>query len=487
MPANRSLPSHPDLEQQRTLARELLRAFRAGDAEARDRVRAQLPDKPRITLADAQFVLAREYGLSSWADLRKHIEAARQAAGAGAGGVPPELAERLRLVLRANDAAGLRELLQAHGQLRALLNEPLFDYDSPALVHVALRRLQEGVARGADAGERGREDAGLVDVLLSFGADPNRRSSWWAGAFHPLHVASDAATERLLRAGAVPDACAAAHIDRPDLLDRLLAEDPGRVHERGGDGQTPLHFAHSQAVVDLLLAHGADIDARDVDHRATPAQWMLDRWRGAGRFELARYLVQRGAETDIFLAAALGLTERVRTMLTADPSLLDLRTNHGPYGQQPPSSFHIYTWTIGGDLSPMQVAAQFEQRDTLEVMRGLAEPRQRLVAALDAGDTAAAHALLAAHPGMLDTLSDADRQVLVIKAEAERDAQIARGEGDAKAAEIYAAAYSKNPEFYAFYRSLNAYRESFKSGDFMVLDPKSDFLRYFNEGESKAK
>jgi membrane protease subunit HflC len=83
--------------------------------------------------------------------------------------------------------------------------------------------------------------------------------------------------------------------------------------------------------------------------------------------------------------------------------------------------------------------------------------------------------------------ADADRQVIVIKAEAERDAQLARGEGDAKAAEIYAAAYSKNPEFYAFYRSLNAYRESFKSGDVMVLDPKSEFLRYFNEAETKGK
>jgi membrane protease subunit HflC len=83
--------------------------------------------------------------------------------------------------------------------------------------------------------------------------------------------------------------------------------------------------------------------------------------------------------------------------------------------------------------------------------------------------------------------ADADRQVIVIKAEAERDAQLARGEGDAKAAETYAAAYSKNPEFYAFYRSLNAYREAFKSGDVMVLDPKSEFLRYFNEGDSKGK
>ena len=82
--------------------------------------------------------------------------------------------------------------------------------------------------------------------------------------------------------------------------------------------------------------------------------------------------------------------------------------------------------------------------------------------------------------------ADADRQVIVLKAEAERDAAQARGEGDAKAAEIYAAAYNKNPEFYAFWRSLNAYRDSFKPGDVLVLDPKSEFLRYFNEGEGRA-
>jgi membrane protease subunit HflC len=83
--------------------------------------------------------------------------------------------------------------------------------------------------------------------------------------------------------------------------------------------------------------------------------------------------------------------------------------------------------------------------------------------------------------------ADTDRQVIVIKAEAERDAQQVRGEGDAKAAEIYAAAYSKDPEFYGFYRSLNAYREAFRGGDVMVLDPKSEFLRYFGEQDGKTK
>jgi membrane protease subunit HflC len=82
--------------------------------------------------------------------------------------------------------------------------------------------------------------------------------------------------------------------------------------------------------------------------------------------------------------------------------------------------------------------------------------------------------------------ADADRQVQVIKAEAERDAQLLRGDGDAKASEIYAAAYGKNAEFYAFYRSLQAYREAFKTGGVLLLDPKSEFMRYFeaSKGES---
>jgi len=82
--------------------------------------------------------------------------------------------------------------------------------------------------------------------------------------------------------------------------------------------------------------------------------------------------------------------------------------------------------------------------------------------------------------------ADADRQVQVIKAEAERDAQLLRGDGDGKASEIYAAAYGKNPEFYAFYRSLQAYREAFKSGGVLLLDTKSEFMRYFEASKGEA-
>ena len=85
--------------------------------------------------------------------------------------------------------------------------------------------------------------------------------------------------------------------------------------------------------------------------------------------------------------------------------------------------------------------------------------------------------------------ADADRQREVIVAEAYKEAQRVKGEGDAKAAEIYSAAYGKNPEFYAFYRSLEAYRNSFKSkSDVMVLEPNSDFLKYMkSSGASGAK
>ena len=76
--------------------------------------------------------------------------------------------------------------------------------------------------------------------------------------------------------------------------------------------------------------------------------------------------------------------------------------------------------------------------------------------------------------------ADADRQSTVILAEAFRDAQKIKGEGDAKASQIYSDAFGKNPEFYKFYRSLEAYRATFsKQSDVMVLDSNSEFFKYF--------
>jgi membrane protease subunit HflC len=83
--------------------------------------------------------------------------------------------------------------------------------------------------------------------------------------------------------------------------------------------------------------------------------------------------------------------------------------------------------------------------------------------------------------------AEADRQRQVIVAEAYREAQKAKGEGDAQASRIYAEAYQRNPEFFSFYRSMEAYRQSMRSkGDVMVLDPSSDFFKYLkNPGRGK--
>ncbi|MDH3338421.1 MAG: protease modulator HflC [Gammaproteobacteria bacterium] len=78
----------------------------------------------------------------------------------------------------------------------------------------------------------------------------------------------------------------------------------------------------------------------------------------------------------------------------------------------------------------------------------------------------------------------ADKERTIILADAYRDGQIIRGVGDARAAEIYANAYNKDPEFYAFYRSIDAYRKSMgRPGDLLVLDPNSDFFRYLNRSD----
>jgi len=82
--------------------------------------------------------------------------------------------------------------------------------------------------------------------------------------------------------------------------------------------------------------------------------------------------------------------------------------------------------------------------------------------------------------------ADADRQVQILLAEAQREGQTLRGDGDARSTEIYASAYGKDEEFFAFYRSLQAYENAFSGGqDVMILDPSSSFFDYFSSGDPR--
>src|SRR5712671_5518852 len=121
-PFARPLPSPADLAQQKKQAKELLQSFKSGDAEARARVRAVLPDKKKIALADAQLVLAREYGFSNWAALKQQIEARVNPTRS------PE--ERMRDAFSRHDAAEVRALFESTPELRQRINEPAFAFDS---------------------------------------------------------------------------------------------------------------------------------------------------------------------------------------------------------------------------------------------------------------------------------------------------------------------------------------------------------------------
>src|SRR5512138_2994873 len=113
----------------------------------------------------------------------------------------PNGIDRFKRAVHLGDAAALRLVLSESAEARAAINAPLFSFGSPALVAIA-----------------GDGNVDVVDTLLEFGADPNRRSDWWAGGFHPLHAAAGPVSDRLIAAGAVLDACAAARLGRTDLL-----------------------------------------------------------------------------------------------------------------------------------------------------------------------------------------------------------------------------------------------------------------------------
>jgi len=134
---------------------------------------------------------------------------------------------------------------------------------------------------------------------------------------------------------------------------------------------------------------------------------------------------------------------------------------------------------LGVELIDVRVK-QVEFPDDVKnaVYREMREERARVAAELRAQGRETAE----------ERKSAADKARTIILADAYRDSQIIRGEGDAKSAEIYANAYNKDPEFYAFYRSIDAYKKSLgKSGDILVIDPNNEFFRYLNRSTGEQK
>ncbi|MEJ0007953.1 MAG: ankyrin repeat domain-containing protein [Steroidobacteraceae bacterium] len=363
------LPPRPSLEHQHKLAKRLLREVWAEDPAAMQRVRACLrpgTDLNALKLQQAQLVIARGYGFDSWAAMKHKIESLTQSP-----------LEQFDSAVRESDAPRARELLVRHAAIRSRINEPRFDFDSPA-IHQAKQNLE------------------LVDVLLEYGADINARSAFWAGGFGILESNLTAEQARpLIERGALITIWAAAALGFLDELRTLIRARPECVREGGGDGKTALHCAATPEIAELLVRSGADLEARDTDHAATPLQYLI------ADEDMARLLIAAGARADIFAAARLGDAELIRKCLRADPASAEVRVNVPPYSAP---GLHIYSWTLGFDLTPIDVARKFGHDDIVELLLAQVSPSFRLIDALWCGDGARLRRELALRPQALSEL-----------------------------------------------------------------------------------
>jgi ankyrin repeat protein len=284
-----------------------------------------------------------------------------------------------------DDVSLLRELLERHPHLKSKINEPLAEFDAPVITCA-----------------RSRE---MLEVLLEAGADINAKSHWWAGGFGLLHHAHPDLAAYAIERGALVDAHAAARLGMIDRLRELIEGDPTLVNARGGDGQTPLHFASNVPIAEYLLNHGADIEARDVDHESTPAQYMV-----RDRQEVLRYLIRRGCKTDILMAAALGDAGLAHRHLDADPECIRIRVSPEFFpmtGRKAGGT--IYQWMLGWNVSAHQVAKEFGHQDVFSILMERSPEDVKLTALCWLGDDEAVNSLLVSCPNLTARLSEGDR------------------------------------------------------------------------------
>jgi ankyrin repeat protein len=373
----KELPASPNLEHLKKQAKALLRDFQSKDTKAVKKFTAlNLRAAPK--LSHAQQIIAREYGFDSWTKLKKHVDAE-----AAAMNKAVRLAEK---ALRDDDPAEFRRVLKQYPVLKAKIDEPVDDFGSPLIVHVKSRA--------------------MLDSFLEAGADINSRSKWAPGSFGLLDGAPPDVAAHAIQRGAIVTVHAAVRLGMMEKLKELIAADPQLVHARGGDGQMPLHFASTVEIAEYLLDHGADIEARDLDHQSTAAQWMLRE-----RSEVAWYLVRRGCNTDILMAAAIGDIGLVAKLLSADPESIRMRVSDEYFpliGMG--SGGTIYQWQLGWYVSAVQVAKAFGHQAVFDLLMERSPAEEKLLNACWLHDEEMVKSLLAQHPNLAAALPAAGRR-----------------------------------------------------------------------------
>lgn len=387
---SRELPAHPNLEHLKKQAKRLLDDARKGNPDALQLLHSlgALPPNASPRLVHAQHAIARDYGFASWPKLHARIEASAK---------PFDPLQAMHAAATAGDVERVAQLLEQHSELKANINGPL-----PGGSFGATPLLAALPFRNRD----------LIDVLLRAGADINQKSHWWAGGFGVLD-SEHGLNEFLIERGAIVDVHAAARLGMRERLEELLDATPELVHARGGDGKTPLHWAANVEIASLLLERGADLDARDIDHESTPAQYLMREHP-----EVTRFLVSRGATTDLFMAAALGDLALIRKYLDADPASVEATVSERSFPKRNPrSGGTIYIWVLGGNKSPHAVAREFGHEDAFALLMERSGPEVKLAVACEVGDATTFQALLAREPGLVRSLSKSMKQKLVAAAD----------------------------------------------------------------------
>lgn len=389
----RELPARPNVEHLKNQARTLLRESLASDASATARFAAAGITSATPKLADALHTIASEYGFDTWPALKLHVDTAAE-----------DPIESLTAAIKANNAALVRDVLVRHPSVKSHINEPLPNY---------------GFAAPAIFAAINHDNREMVDVLLEFGANINERSRWWAGSFDVLDSASPKLAEYLISRGATVDIHAAARLGMIDRVRELVALKPELVHARGGDGQLPLHFAATVEIASFLLDHGADIDARDIDHESTAAQYMAcsrqyQEWKEPYRHDVARFLISRGAQTDILMASAVGDLGLVERILNHDPETIRTTATERYFPKRDPrSGGSIYFFGFGITKSPHMIAHQFGHTAVFELLMQRSPVWLRLVNAAEVGDGVYCQHILADHPQLFQKLSaNAARRII---------------------------------------------------------------------------
>ena len=285
-----------------------------------------------------------------------------------------------------NDVTALRATLDANSEARKLVNAPIGPFDTFPICNA-----------------RSRE---MLDLLLEYGADINAKSLWWAGGFCLLDNADDDLAQYAIQRGARVEIHAAARLGLIDRLRELIAADPSSVNAPGGDGKRPLHFARNLEVAKILVENGAEIDAKDIDHESTPAQYLIGEHQ-----DVVRFLIDRGAKTDLFMAAALGDLSLVEHHLKQNPNSIRQRIDNTTIPMSNPrAGGTIYFWTLGREVSPHQVAKKFGRENVLSLLFEKSPANIQLINYCWLHDEAAVKRLLAANPNLAKELQPSEHR-----------------------------------------------------------------------------